>query len=581
MGGNLLRRKILNTANTISHNNRFSENPVANRHNPSRATAEYGDTSSRGFSPGLRLKNSGVFVKLLVLIALLCCFVTGRALQAENGEIPPDLTPNLDTTLQEGAFTAITGAAITGAAVTGAAPAGEQQAGNSPLFSRPLRNRLDPQAMNSITALLPSTPLTPSDPLARADTMNLTEAPLQKSQVPSGQSVYQLAPVKKNPQSIILTPQAIQNPLTQQYIRQYSSPGGLSWLQAVMKRGSPYLAFIRKELAEKNLPEELIYLPVIESGFLVTAQSKSGATGLWQFMKNSMGSFDMRINDWVDERRDFWKSTQGALRKLDENYRYFGDWHLALAAYNAGLGAINRIVQQSGIKDYWVLSQKKLLKTETIHYVPKLLAVIYILTNQRQFNIDPQWPEDPQWEQVAAERSADLHLLADAAGVESGALVSANRELLYNVTPPGQNYYLKVPGKDAEKVAAALSRKDLTLVRYYFHTIHSGDTLLAIALHYGIKVDQILTSNPGIQEKYLKIGSRLIIPALKDVGPYEKPATPKDNLTFEGSHLVKKGETLWSIALGYDVDPETLAEANGMGLTDVLREGKILKTPIK
>jgi len=385
----------------------------------------------------------------------------------------------------------------------------------------------------------------------------------------------------ETPGSSLLTPAAIQNPLTQQYIRQYSSPGGLSWLQAVMNRGGPYLAFIRKEIAARKLPEELIYLPVIESGFLTTAQSKSGAAGLWQFMRNSMGPFDMKINDWVDERRDFWKSTQGALRKLEENYRYLGDWPLALAAYNAGFGAINKVVQQTGVKDYWVLSQKKLLKTETIHYVPKLLAVVYILTHQRQFGMAIGWPEDPQWEQVAVERSADLRLLADEAGIDSGELIQANRELLYNVTPAGQKYYLKVPGKDAEKVAAVLSRKDVTLVRYYFHTIHSGDTLLALAIHYGVKVEQILSSNPGTEERYLKIGSRLLIPAFKDVGPYEKPAASRENLTFDGTHLVKKGETLWSIALGYDVDPEALAEANGMQLTDVLREGKTLKTPIK
>ena len=415
----------------------------------------------------------------------------------------------------------------------------ESSTGETPLFSRPLRNKREtPDSVN---------PLPPS---------YQTESPL-------------------------LTPEALGNPLTQQYIRQYSSPGGLSWLSAVMARGGPYLAFIRREITEKKLPRELLYLPVIESGYLSTAVSKSGAVGLWQFMKNSIGPFNMKVNDWEDDRRDFWKSTQGALKKLEENYKYFDDWPMALAAYNTGLGGINQIVRQSGIRDYWILSQKKLLKTETIHYVPKLLAVAYIASNPRQFGMEPLWPEDPQWKQVAAERSVDLRLLAEEAGIDSGELLRGNRELLYNVTPPGQNYYLKIPGKDAEKAAEVLARKDITLVRYYIHTIHSGDTLLALALHYGIKVDQILASNPGVQERYLKIGSRLLIPALKDAAPYEKPAPSGENLTFGGTHLVKKGETLWSIALGYDVDPEVLAEANGMELTDVLREGKILKTPIK
>jgi len=298
-------------------------------------------------------------------------------------------------------------------------------------------------------------------------------------------------------------------------------------------------------------------------------------------MKNSIGPFDMKVNDWLDERRDFWKSTQGALRKLEENYNYFKDWPLALAAYNAGLGAINRIIIQSGTRNYWILSEKKLLKNETIHYMPKLAAVAYILSNPRRFGIEPGWPEDPQWKRVAVNRPADLQILADEAGMDSGELIRANRELLHNITPTGQGYYLKVPGKDAEKVAAVLARSDVSLIRYYFHTIRSGDTLLALALHFGITVEQIMASNPGIQERFLRIGSRLLIPALNEAGPYEKLTASGENLVFDGSHLVKKGETLWAIALAYDVDPEVLAEANGMGLADVLREGRILKTPIK
>ena len=389
------------------------------------------------------------------------------------------------------------------------------------------------------------------------------------------------ASVKYLPRSTLFNQAALDKPLTQQYIRQYSGPGGISWLSAVMERGGPYLAFIRKEIAERGLPPELIYLPAIESGYLATAVSGSGAAGLWQFMRNSIAPFDMKVNDWVDERRDFWKSTQGALRKLEENYRYFGDWPLALAAYNAGLGAITRVVQQSGIKDYWLLSEKKLLKTETIHYVPKLLAVAHILSNQRKYGVEIGWPSDPQWERIAVERPASIAVLAEAAGVDGGELARANRELLYNITPPGQGYFLKARKDDSGKIAAVLARDDIQLIRYYMHTIRSGDTLLALALHYGVKVEQILSANPGIQERYLRIGNRLLIPALREAGPYERPAAAREALSFTGTHLVKKGETLWSIALAYDVDPEALAEANGMALQDILREGRTLKTPVK
>jgi len=382
--------------------------------------------------------------------------------------------------------------------------------------------------------------------------------------------------------SLLLTPESLADPLTVYYIKQYTSPGGISWLRSVMERGGPYLAFIRIEINARNLPPELMYLPLIESGYLATAVSRSGAVGLWQFMKNSIAPFDIRVNDWVDERRDFWKSTQGALRKLEENYNYFKDWPLALAAYNAGLGGISRTIQQSGVRNYWVLSQRKLLKTETIHYVPKLLAAAHVLSNQRQYGMKPLWPEDPEWTQVKVERSVDIRLLASEAGLDSGQLMFANRELLYNITPPGQNYFLKVPQKHAGAISEVLSRKDIVLVNHYIHTIRPGDTLSALSLHYGTTVDQILALNPGVEARFLRIGSRLVIPALKETSPYTRLSNPsRENLVFNGIHLVKRGETLWSIALAYEVDPEVLAEANGMELNDILREGKTLQTPIK
>ncbi|MDR2102294.1 MAG: LysM peptidoglycan-binding domain-containing protein [Treponema sp.] len=367
--------------------------------------------------------------------------------------------------------------------------------------------------------------------------------------------------------------------LTRHYINQYSTPGGIAWLEAILNRAGPYMAFIRKELEARNLPAELIYLPVIESGYLATATSKSGAAGLWQFMKNSIAPFDMRVSDWADERMDFWKSTVGALRKLEENYTYFEDWPLALAAYNAGMGAMRTLVRQTGIKDYWVLSEKKLLKTETQHYVPKLLAVAYITSRPRRFGLSASWPEDPEWTRIRLGRTVDLDLLAKEAGINGEELKRANRELAYNVTPPDPSYHLKVPGRYAAAVQEVLERKDLTLIKYYFHTIRSGDTLSVLARHYGVSVEQITGANPGVRAQYLQIGARLIIPAIKEVEPYRKAETASP--VFEGNYLVKRGETLWSIALAYNVDPEILAEANGMGLNDTLREGRSLKTPIR
>jgi membrane-bound lytic murein transglycosylase D len=425
----------------------------------------------------------------------------------------------------------------------------------------------------------PPLPREPSRPL-RVRRFLTADHPAYRGDSPWSSAFRDEEGVSHAPLSL-LSPGSLEKDLTRHYIRQYSTPQGLAWLDAVMDRGGPYLAFIRKEIEARGLPPELIYLPVVESQYLASALSRSGASGLWQFMKNSIGPFDMKVNDWMDERRDFWKSTQGALRKLEENYRHLDDWALALAAYNTGLGAVNRVIRSSGIRDYWLLSEKKLLRTETVHYVPKLLAVAHILSHSRRFGILPRWPQDPQWVRVAVDRSADLDILAAEAGMDADTLKSANRELAFNVTPPGGNYYLKVRAGDAEKVHAVLARKDLPLVKYYFHTIRSGDTLLALAHHYGITVAQILEANPGTQARYLKLGGRLLIPAFKDAEPFRNSAAQVQGLVFAGNHLVKKGETLWSLALAYEVDPEVLAEANGMGLNDILREGRSLKTPIK
>jgi membrane-bound lytic murein transglycosylase D len=175
-------------------------------------------------------------------------------------------------------------------------------------------------------------------------------------------------------------------------------------------------------------------------------------------------------------------------------------------------------------------------------------------------------------------KAVDLNLLAEYAEINGSELKKANRELYYSITPPDPGYHLKVPAAEAGAVAAVLERTDLTLIRYYLHTIRSGDTLSALSRHYGISVDQIISSNPGIRARYLRIGGRLIIPAIKEVGPYQ-PRRDAGAPSFTGNHLVKRGESLWSISLAYHIDPEVLAEANGMRLNDTLREGRTLKIP--
>jgi membrane-bound lytic murein transglycosylase D len=173
----------------------------------------------------------------------------------------------------------------------------------------------------------------------------------------------------------------------------------------------------------------------------------------------------------------------------------------------------------------------------------------------------------------------DLGLVAEHAGLAGADLKKANVELYYGITPPDPNYRIKVPSSHKEAIETVLADTELNLIKYYFHTIRSGDTLSEIAQRYGIPMRQITSYNPGIDSRFLKIGQRLIIPAIRE-GRSAPPAAPSAvAVSSSGMHTVRRGESLWSIALAYNTDPETLASVNGMRLNDTLREGRQLKMP--
>ena len=402
---------------------------------------------------------------------------------------------------------------------------------------------------------------------------------------PSPPSIPNSSPLTAH--SSLLTPEALNQPLTKYYIDRYSSSGGITWINSIINNGSVYLPFVKEEIAKRGLPPELVYLPFIESGYLGTARSKSGAMGLWQFMMNSIAPFNIKVNDLIDERRDFRKSTAAALQKLAENYHALGDWPLALAAYNAGLGAVSRAVKGANINDYWLLCDKQLLRNETVHYVPKFLAVSYILSHPRQFGVD-YWPATTEWTTIKPGKQVSLDVIAQEGGLDRSLLYRLNTELLHGITPPDADYELKIPPAQAEAVAGLLAREDVGLLRYYRYQIRYGDTLSALSRHYGVSVDMIDQHNPGIKSRYLKIGETVIIPALKETVPYtgsaavtaQPGALPQPGVAFGGTHLVVKGDTLWSLAIRYQVDPQVLAEENGMDLDQILSIGKALKVPI-
>jgi len=387
----------------------------------------------------------------------------------------------------------------------------------------------------------------------------------------------------------LLTEKALEQPLTQHYIAHYSSPRGIINLTAILERGSIFLPFIRDEVIKRGLPPELVYLPIIESGFQITARSRSGAMGLWQFMMNSISPYNMRVTDIIDERRDFIKSTRGALQKLEDEYKRLGCWELTLAAYNSGMGSITRTIQRTEINDYWELSDLNELKQETINFVPRLIAVSYVISQPRRFGLFV-WHSKFEWTTIQLRRQISIDVLADETGIDRNLLRRLNAELTYGITPIDSNYLLKVPAEHLDKINAVLERPDIKLLRYYYHVVRQGDTLWSMSRHYGTAINMIEQHNPGISNRYLRIGETVIIPAFTDMPPASQPAvtqsttTPARNTgntsTAARTHVVQRGETFWSLSRRYGITPQALADANGMGLNDILHAGRTIRVPI-
>lgn len=373
------------------------------------------------------------------------------------------------------------------------------------------------------------------------------------------------------------------HPLVKKQIEQYTSNFAKDWLNTVMTESLKYRAFVQKTLEENNMPKNLQYLPVIESSYKISALSKSGAYGMWQFMKNSIAPFNIRINSWMDERKDPWLTTKAAIKKLKENYDYLGSWELALAAYNCGLGAMTRTIKKAGSSDFWYLAEKGFLKTETKNYVPKFLAISHILDNKDFYGLDFPEPNEEtdnctNFEEISVKRSIDLGILAEKSDIEKELLSFYNPSLYYNVTPPDTTYNLRIPKEKKQEVETLLASSNLPLIKYHVYTVKSGDSLYALSKHYEIPVSEIQKVNK-LSGTIIKIGQKLMIPAIKDVAKFTGAKQP-EKVVFNGKHKVTEKDTLWNLSLKYNVQVEVLAEENNMEIDDILRIGSEIKVPI-
>ncbi len=363
----------------------------------------------------------------------------------------------------------------------------------------------------------------------------------------------------------------------------------------VLKRKELYFPLFEKVLAEEGLPDELKYLSVIESALVTRARSKAGAVGLWQFMPFTGKQFGLTQNLYTDERMNPEKATRAACKYLKQLHKIFGDWELAIAAYNCGPGNIRKAMRRAEKKTFWEIYHK--LPRETRGYLPQYVAVLYVLSYVGEYQLLQQYPDFHIPSAIVyINESIDLKKLGKAIRVCTEDLIKLNPSLRYSITPKGvKNYPLQIPlsrvvffkkNKETLLKACKYTGKSLDEARYsgksYYHIVRSGESLGLIAQRNGVKLSSLRAWN-NIYHDRIYPGQKLVIYAAELAKKNTKQSATKRQAitsakTSSGStHIVKPGDTLWGIARLYpNMTTEKLKELNSLK-SDRLSVGQELR----
>ncbi len=373
---------------------------------------------------------------------------------------------------------------------------------------------------------------------------------------------------------------------------EYFTGRGARWYRKWLSRSTAYQAMMAERLGKAGLPQDTRYLSMIESGYSTDAYSSAAAVGLWQFIATTGREHGLRVDSYVDERRDPWSSTDAAIKFLDRLHRSYGDWYLAWAAYNAGPGKINRAIERTGSKDFWVLAKSGTIRDETANYVPKLLAAAIIGKHPERYGFGDVVYQPPlELDTVTVADAYDLEVLAKCAGLSTELFVSMNPHLRQGATPNGP-VRVHVPKTQGEEfLVAATAVPDAERIRTLTHRVKSGETLGQIAKRYGTTVSSIQAANHIKNANSLRVGTTLVIPK-SAVGAAQlaaTPAKPAGAKTITGkpvatkasapkpvSHVVSSGETLSDIADRYDIAMTDLVAWNSISDVDAIHPGQKL-----
>jgi len=346
-----------------------------------------------------------------------------------------------------------------------------------------------------------------------------------------------------------------------------------------MDRGHIFVDDMRSIIESHALPKDLVYLAMIESGFNTKAFSRARAAGPWQFMRATGRKFGLKVNTWVDERRNPVKSTHAAARYLKILYTEFGNWYLALAAYNAGEGKIRRAIRRYKRRTFWELTKYRYLKNETKNFVPKFLAALIISKNPRKFG----FKHSPITKKIKTRFLALAHPISltefsRKSRIPLKQLYTLNPELRTDITPPQSKRYLLVIPDEMHEVATSVLAQlaKLEIKKTMRHRIRRGETLSGIARQYRVPLRQIWLYNPGIKARRLQIGQRINVPVTIAPLKLARAASGTRRGNNQGIHLVKRGDTLWDIAATHGVPVRSLVLQNNLRSPSHIKPGQVI-----
>ncbi len=351
------------------------------------------------------------------------------------------------------------------------------------------------------------------------------------------------------------------------FLNFFRTPRGRAIVEAGLRRQGKYREMISRVLREEGVPQDLIYLAQAESAFQPLALSRAGARGIWQFVAYRGQEYGLRHTWWIDERQDPEKATRAAARHLRDLYGMFGDWYLAMAAYNCGPGNVQKGIERTGYADFWELYKRNVLPKETKNYVPIILALTLIAKDAQHYGIEVD-PEQPvATDVVKPGRAIDLRLVAETIDADVETLRALNPPLLRLATPDDPSFELHLPLGSADKFSAEIAAIPADKwVSWRRHRVEAGETLTSVAKKYHVTPVAIADVNNLEHHAALEAGEKLVIPA----------APPSESKRRLVSYRVRRGDTLLGIADRFSVEPDDLKKWNRLKTNRVGR-GMVLR----